>query len=187
MMSDWVNIVYYTCGIETQKFVLKAKQVICVKMFTIKNFMLYSAAKYTFIAAKHASIHTYPMSNRLMLCLQWHTHCKTVALYAKGRHVGSTGYARTVAIRPYTMIGRNIKGAARVILRITHRKCHVLFGYHTGNHVQWVIFKREFVCNFSIKLLRTIPDFATLWFLTSSVSLRPINGPASFAIVIDHR
>ena len=24
---------------------------------------------------------------------------------------------------------------------------YVIFGYHTGNHVQRVIFKREFVCN----------------------------------------
>ena len=29
-------------------------------------------------------------------------------------------------------------------------------------------------------------DFATRRFRTLSVSLRPINGPASFAIVIDH-
>ena len=53
--------------------------------------------------------------------------------------------------------------------------------------MQRVIFKRGFVCNCQfLKLLRTILDFATHQFRTVSVSLRPINGPASFAVIIDH-
>ena len=38
-----------------------------------------------------------------------------------------------------------------------------------------------------MRRLRTICEFATIWFRTLSLSLTTINGQVSFAIAVDHR
>ena len=45
----------------------------------------------------------------------------------------------------YTMIGRNIKGAARGVIANNTQEmpCVIRIIQYTGNHVQQVIFKRE--------------------------------------------
>ena len=130
--------------VNMQKFVLKAKQVICAKKLTIKNFMLYSKYPNAHLFKLHMYTHTpvYFMSDTLMLCLIWDTHYCTqihsLVCQIRDTHLCNTAWpASLLRGRTWTKISSLSstywKPVPKLDIRNSQRNC-ALKAYNNINH-----------------------------------------------------